>query len=663
MAYFTNYIIPFNSPRGQSCQIILEKKTAPTLGVQYLSCANNSVLLSNETGDGDRFDCINSQSLNFALLLDNKTNLTYDEFLVTYYDEMRCTLVVNGQVHFIGFVLPREQQVSFIDKPYIVEILASDMLGMLKDVPLSIPDGKDSFVDIISLCLEKTGLELDIEVQAGLENYHNSIYLDWGSNWFNLDYRTFQNSATTYVSCYEALERMLLGFFSIRQNGNKWLIYRIGELQANVGVNREIQTYNYQGVPLSQYTPSNVPKYIGKPINRSVLLQKDYPVKRVTTQFDYKVFPELPLNNKFERGELYVDTPTNKQYYPNDWVEFITWNGAGNPIPITGSSRRVYYADEYDLYDILIDKTLVLPAQVGGDTKLVSSPILAKKGDRVSFGASFLASNFGNPLGEYVPLFSVFLRTSGATHYELDNIQPTTGSDFVVADQAYWVAVSSNRPASNFNIRAQVNNYEWSSVSVESAPLPEDGELYIGFRREAVTYLIEHYRDFNFSYTPFVAGGYREITGINWITETNQQYIDEIDHEVMINDAYSRVIQGVPYYNFWGGNTNASWRRVGKSESRSYAEIANLDRYNSSWRPMLRIEGDFINENLEMYAFNQHYRIDSLPTKYFSLVPPFSVDYAAGVAHLTLLECIDTTLGNSDGNQLGDNHFYKYIFK
>lgn len=659
MAYFTNYIVNFRSPRGHNCQIILEKKTAPTLGVVQLSCANNSVILSNESGDGDRFDCINSQSLNFALLLDNNTNLTFDEFLVTYYDEMRCTLMVNGQIHFIGFVLPREQQVSFIDKPYVVEILASDMLGMLKDVPLVIPAGKNSIGDFLALCLEKTGLELDIQVQAGLENFHNSVYLDWGSSWLNLDYRTFQQTATTNVSCYDALERLLLGFFSLRQNGNKWLVYRVGELQANIGVNREIQEYNYQGVQLSQYTPTNTPQYIGKPINRTALVQKDYPVKRVTTEFDYKVFPELPLNNKFERGEIYVDTPTNKQYYPSDWVEASTVDGAGLPVPITGGSRKVYYADEFDAYDILVNKTLVIPEN---PRFLVSDPILAKKGDRVSVSFSALPTlpNY-TPIVGY-PMALVIKESSTGNVFSLSNLRYNPVD--VIYEQlpdGEWINTGS-QDIRQYRIGTSITTMDYTSIRVDSPPLPVDGDIYIIFRYEPMLG-IQYFKDFSFTYIPFVAGGYREITGINWITETNQQYIDEIDHEVMINDAYSRVIQGVPYYNFWGGNTNATWRRVGKMETRSYAEIANLDRYNSSWRPMLRIEGDFINENLDKYAFNQHYRIDSFPTKYFSLVPPFSVDYAAGIAHLTLLECIDTTLGNADGNQLGDNHFYKYIFK
>lgn len=76
---------------------------------------------------------------------------------------------------FNGFLVTSELQQYFLPSPVIVTLVATDHLGTLKDVPLTLdngenPKGKYKIGALIALCLKKTGLSLPISVINNLRH-------------------------------------------------------------------------------------------------------------------------------------------------------------------------------------------------------------------------------------------------------------------------------------------------------------------------------------------------------------------------------------------------------------------------------------------------------------------------------------------------------------
>lgn len=136
-----------------------------------LTPTGEPLTVSIVNNDRDKFNTIYSKQA----VIRFKSDLYADKWVATFCDypdnEWYVEIVDFGTGNFIfkGFLMLSDMQQPFQPDPNIVELTASDHLGILKDFPLvdddgNNPRGKYRIAELIAMSLKRTGLTLDIKV-------------------------------------------------------------------------------------------------------------------------------------------------------------------------------------------------------------------------------------------------------------------------------------------------------------------------------------------------------------------------------------------------------------------------------------------------------------------------------------------------------------------
>lgn len=252
-------------------------------------------------------EILSSDDFNIDILADNsETKLN-----VKFY--------FNNVLEWTGFVLPDFYQET-INKDKIINITATDRLGILKDVPFPENYQSISLLDVVKTCLLETGLSLNIVTLIGynavgksLDNRPLEVQVI-GERLFN------QNGDV--LNCYDVLMSVLDTFNCfITQFRGKWHI--INKQQLETGLGRLIE---YNPDVLNNTIVSNVE------FTRSVYnLDKVYSGgERVLRP----VLSDVGLLGEFGGSILY---PKNNNFRIWTGIEFLNWT------PFNGFVQGTYY--------------------------------------------------------------------------------------------------------------------------------------------------------------------------------------------------------------------------------------------------------------------------------------------------------------------------------
>jgi hypothetical protein len=685
--HYLTHTINFNTPVTEQVRIELHKKDVIPAGVTELkgTYAKRQVL----SGAGDGSDTILSTELVFGLWLREDSGVDFDDFIVSFHDEWKVVLYCDNQIEFVGFMTPNEGQSSLIGIRKELNLSASDNLGLIKKAPLKRYNGAEfremnRVIDYICGALAATGLQLNVVLYSNI--YESSMpdrNVDPNSDTFNqakLDYRLFMSDPLTFKYSYEALEIILGEGFSVEQWQGKWVIQRLGEMQGSEGPKIWYTEYAYDGLSIidaKQYL--NDPAIVDKdqtlhPVAGDLTGSCNYSVKKAKHTYTYTPWPELPKNNTFERGAFMpgIGNPDQKAYAIDDWFfgrtlpgtpstfpQWVPWS-SNVPAPTT---EQAYRLSTYNIYGVETAREIVLEnGSSPGHTFLHSTPFPIKEGDKLDINFDFKRNPGGNGTMNYAMIW--VSGASGSTWRLNNNNTIDGGKPF------RWELASALRFVSKFY---QGEDWQdWSSLAVECPPAPESGDLYVAFMNYDSTNTKVYYRNFQVVYHPFVAGGYIEAKGDYWLTEQNAAYLDEIDKEVYISDSEIKVLQGALFRNDGVTLTTRSWHRLNVAENRGYKELINIARFNMSYRRMWEISGTFggvgyypgNNQAIRLpLGFHKHFIFPGIPKvvgTLFQLVPPLTVDYTQGEIKANFRESYTPGLG--DGDQLGNNHEFKYKF-
>lgn len=706
MAYILNYTIAFTNQITENISVEIYRKDISPPG--DIPIALKSTYLSKKfiNGTGNRFDCIISSELTIGIFISVNDLVEFDDIAVSFSDEWKVVLKNDSQIDFVGFLVPGECKAAFRDRPYELELTATDALGYLKDIALTDVNGSNFLgtnllIDYVAACLKKTLLDLDIWVYC---NIYESTFFDRNagnhtSDMFNaakLDYRTFQQDAITYISCYEALTIMLNNGFNLFQWFGKWVILRCGEMQGVPGPQLWHTEYGPTGNVLTANLTTDLPAQVAKqqilhPVNADQEILSRLANKSVKTNFNYNVWPEIPKNNKFERGSQFEqgdwidsqdfdddgDTGEIIGYYKkfniDDWqYGQVDTTDLPNPA-MTTIANRFYRRSNYNFFDTEEERFLVgetIDLSGFNSFWLRCDPVPVQSGSKVKFNVSVRFENdFSANTSTFSLPVSIYLVSDNGDVARLNNL--VSG---VTQAIGFWKINPPNVfPNLAINYGPNQDTRDWNSLSVETPPMPFKGMLYIALSAEgANTGGFEYYKDVTLEYFPYVAGGYSRVKGDYWKTEQNSSYRDIIDEQAGISDSPIEVLKGALLRNDGVTLTNRTWHRQNVIESRDYKELQNIAHYNAFYRRMLEISGTFggttyhpVNNQAIVFpiGFHQHFIFpDSsrLDDKYFQLVPPLEINYVDGLIRATFVECLTT--GSNDGDQLGDTHEFKYIF-
>lgn len=695
--YNLHHTVSFYNCLNEQLRIELYKKDVVPDAVTEL--LGNSFAVNYPTGDGDKFDTIISceAKLNFSLYPDNPQE--FDDFIVTFADEWKMIAYDDSQVVFVGFLTPGEGRAEFQDKPYDISLTAVDGLGLLKGVLLTKDDGTvftnvNLIITYILAILNKTGLGLNLRLFSNIvEESMQDRTQNQNADTFNqtgLHARTFLKNATEFYDCYTCLERILSEYFCIYQWFGKWVIVHIGELQENVGAKIWHTEYNSSGAVINAAQNIYNPSAVGRdrlihPVEISQFISSNFAIKSSRYTFNYSPWPEIPTNNKFDRGTLFDSgditeggqvVGSYKKFTIDNWLYGITNPTVGSTQPPNGmlpTSDLAYRKSSYNIYGIETLREIVLERNggVAGHRFLRSEGIPVSQFDRIEVSVDYKTSQAGTGTRQYLFIMLEQLPGASGAGYRLDNggVAPADGIGTLT-----WVHTSAMKfLAKSYQTGEDASQYY--SFTLSPPPLPINGTLYIIFMNyDPPINRVVSYKNFSLTYYPSVAGSLAQIKADYAETSQNGSYKDIIDEEVYISDSTKKVLQGSLYRANLTDLTTPTWHRYGVAETRHFKELGELARFNANYRRMWKMEGQYDGlkftpaENqtiIEPLSFHRHFAFpDSakLDGHYFVLVPPLTLNYSEGRADMNFAEVLQED--SQDGNYFGNNHIpLQYIFE
>jgi hypothetical protein len=691
MAYTLFYTAHFKNEQSQDVEIYIYKKDVdpPDTVEHYELSEEGSRCTTTDNGEGQtKYDCIITRELALSFDTRDPLSMTWESFVESEHDTWKVEMILDSQKYFEGFVTPDEGFGPFQDKPYDVTIRATNGLTLLKGVELSDVNGDPfdtdhALIEYIAGALKKTGLDLPIRIycgyfHSGMENKGNGLDRDMFQQ-CDTNYRTFQRDPVTFVNCYDALKIILDKFCTLEYWNGMWLIASIAEKQY-IPDTRYYVDYDSDGVVISGAIDTNNYGRIGKqmeiyPINENQEISSRFAVKSVVTKYMYTVWPELPRNNKYERGTEFEtgvaldeddidndgDTSevigTYKKFTIDDH-QYGKFTSANSTFPFVPGADDNFRESIYNAFGVEIERKIVLINTTGTNNYLLHQPVPVYSQDKIKVSFDFKHTGGSVDFGT-VPLFRTYIYRPGTTNAPLwlhNSMQWRTGTVDSV-DYFYDNGEDSSK---------------WRSFTFEPDIIPNDGALYVLLQHGNVAGDYE-YRNVTIEYIPFVAGGYIQVKGDYWKRIQTANFPDVIDEEVFISDSPKKVLKGALLFN--DQLTVREWFRHGAqfdpnplSESRGFKELLNLARFNHSYRRMYALEGDFNGLNfaaendptnkLPIGFFWMYREVDMTTPRDFVLVPPLKMDIMRGWITANLVE---VKKDSNDGTQEGTAEF-KYIF-
>lgn len=707
MAYELYYTAHFDNEESQLTEVFIYKKdAAPPDAVEdyeLLECET-----SDQSEGQSKFECIITRELLFTVFVTDDQSITWETFIASEHDEWKVEMLVDGQYYFQGFITPDEGNAPFQDKPYEVTFRATNGLTLLKGTALSDVNGDEfdadhALIEYIAGAAKKLGLDLPIRIYCGyfhlaMQNKGDSLDNDMFQQ-TDLNYRTFQKDPTTFVSCYDALKIILDKFCTVEYWNGMLLISCIAEKQYNPNPDgRYYVDYDSDGVVTGSGIDTDNHGRIGKqmdlyPINETQHIFSKFAIKSAKTKYPYKPWPELPKNNKFERGTQFdtgnqVDTydtdddgntaeiiGTYFLYDIPDWTtgsfSFSAPEYAALPAFATANPDTVYRKTVKNQYGVELYREIYIEHDAtSGERWLQSEGIPVRIGDKFSMGFDW---RFENAISAINPaVASIYIISNSGAKYSL---RQDVGA---ANDIPNWAEMSSPIIEHLYSEKMSPEFTEFSGFTLsldKFPPVPVEGTMYLvfvhaEFSSPANKMII---RSFDFKYYPFIANGYQEVKGDYWFRTQSAVYPDVVDEEVGISDSPSKILQGALLFN--NQLTDPAWYRHGPvsdpnvlEEQRHFKELLNIGWFNHAYRRMYALSGDFNglnwspdndSGNKRPVGFYAKYReVDMTSVRDFVLVPPLKMDIATGRINANLIEVFNSS---SDGTQTGTAEF-KLIF-
>lgn len=679
MSYGLQYRCEYSNDLNQTVLILLAQKDVPALPdpMPFEIIDQGGLQLNDDTEE----QTIIAREAVIIINADDATPITWETFLTGAYDEWWVIIYVDNNCVFEGFLTPEEGSAAFLDKPYEVTLRATNGLKLLQKVPLVKIDGtafkgKFTLIEYIAAALHRTLLNgissnngIPIRIYSNvLEATMIKRSVDITKDFYQqvkLDHRTFQSDPTTFKSCYEALVIILGRHSRLFYWNARWVISWNGDHQETPG-GRFYTEYNADGTVIQGVEDPENYATVGKtaliyPINEDQQISSNFALKLARTNFMLDIWKEIPLNNKFERGTFFDEGPmqdiydqdgdgnvteivgTFKRFTIDDWFYGLNTGPTSNlNLPVLNpTAAKAYRRSIYNQFGIELTREVQL--NVTGDAFssekwLQSEGIPVRTGDKIKVDFNFrtttdISSGTGNTVNTTVNTVRIYIKAPGST-----NKVSLRWDANMTSGKWETTNGSSVQRAIIVNYTGADDTSKYTSVSVESLPIPFSGDLYI-ILGASVNNQTVYYSGFNLTYTPYVAGGYLPVEGdyVQHSQSANNQDTDTED--IKISDSLVQVANGA-MLTAAGIPTNPTWARGNLVESLQFKTIVNLVRFNFGWRRFWEILGsftsfDFEPENDQLnkqpLGYHKNFRfIDITDPREFILRPPLRIDVNTG---------------------------------
>lgn len=701
MAYVPYYTAHFTNEQSQDVEVTISKRDGDPDTVVTNYEVTELVIEDKSEGQTKYDSTIITRELVLGIWTTAFDEITWETFVTAEHNEWFIEVKVDTLKYFEGFITPDEGNALFQDKPYEVKLVATNGLALLKGIPLVDVNGNQfdsehKLIEYIAGALKQTGLSLQIRCacqyfNAQMNDKVDSLNNDMFGQTY-LDYRTFQQDPAAFVSCYDALKIILDKFCRLEYWNGHWHIKSIAELQYLPSDVDYFVDYDADGAnPIGAQELRNYAQ-IGKsvdiyPINEDQQIYSRFAIKSAKTQYNYVVWPELPKNNKFERGTAMpggsgnvfetdingdntaTQIGTYQDYTIEDWT-LGSFNGSSisditNLPALRPPIDTAYRRSSSNFFGIEFAREVIIEKSTGESQVLQSEGIPVYVGDKLRLTFDFkLSFNFNDQLN--VAAAQVYIAPKGG------GIKVWWRDGAGISNAWRQAGAAAQAIFMNY-VDSSDKTKVYKSFTLESPPIPIEGTAYL----QLVTAMDDNlpnmafFKNISFEYLPYITGGYIQVKGDYWNRTQNKVFPDVANDEVAISDSPKKAFKGALLAST-GELTTQTWYRQGLAETKHFKELLNIARYNHSYRRMYAVEGtfnglNFSPENDQLnkspIAFNKRYRlVDMTDQRDFVLVPPLKMDITKGWINASLVEIRKDADFDADGTQAGDSAEFKYVF-
>lgn len=631
MAYGIKYNIPFRSATGTDyvTRLLLKDYTG---AATVLEGGPAPFILNYQSGDDEIINAIRASEATIQFYNDGNTPLS--EFYSDNDNDWKIEFYSGAALLWAGFIVQDSCRESFIDPPYLVQLRATDNIGLLKEIPFGEGYANAGFTDqainklslfvFIQVALKNTGIALPLHIYSNVyENSEADRVDNIVSDMFQqtrLFSGMFLNNSGEWENIYDIIETILRPLnATLLQAAGKWVVIRQAELKqfANdiQGTAYDINFSNPSPAFLSpdiliSFNGNN--EFIHADATRSILR----PFKSVKEKFNYQQPKELIANlNLQQKGPLlreYADPEGNtvREY------TLPGWNNVYNetPPPPELFLRIVLQPIAGTVDKVEIDRYAVIK---GGNYKAVSlqsSAFRISKSDRVNISFQFRDNESHTGPDEFQFLF---VAEDGTDAYLISSEEPGLFID------GKWY-INGNY---NFEWPAEQDLNEWVSFSVQSWGCPIDGNFFI-LMPQVSNGGETHYKDFKIEYKPYINDTAR-ITGHEHKRELTQNK-NVYDREISIDDSPKPAIQGSLFTSLQTAGQyitlTKNWHRGAINETRRLSEITTGERQQIQSRPRALLDCSILFKD-SISPLNV-FQVDSLP----------GLNFIVGVAEFNYME-------------------------
>lgn len=543
-----------------------------------LTGADDALHFFTLDNDESKFSPIKAKQAEIRFVSTSAINLT--TFIGSSDNQWYVESFTGDVLQFRGFLVLDDMDEDFLDSEFsnIVTLIATDNIGLLKDIPLGKPDGTNprgffSIIQYIAWCLQKTGIAANINVVHNLREEHTPSETMYQSCF--LWAKTFEKDINESLSCYEVLEMILAQDAYLTQENGEWWIIRIDDLQDN-DIPCFVFDSNGSFLTETDYDPVQV---FGldeslKFAEMGTFVKAQDAVKSTALTYNYEFPKEIIDNIDFSRGDfLSVVNPYNPMQDYSNVTEFPTV-GAGYTFYRATDTNTVYkwidskywpvVAAAYRIADWLtvggpfgyirrifrdgteIERYVVIPAATGSqDHYIQSNPVYVHLFDKLTISVDWrIITNLTGGGTANVFVAQVRLYGDNGTYWTLTNR--------AMGDEISGQWIQSN---SSFSIirylqfvwnRNSLDERDFQTVSVQSAPLPVSGKVVL-LIREVTTNdgrHETHVANLRFTYQPYINGSYQKYIAQRYTISQAINTKKAVDETVSISNSPKRLFKG-----------------------------------------------------------------------------------------------------------------------
>lgn len=498
----------------------------------------------------DHFEPIVSCSVAFNL--EASTDLT----LADLYSENEFTHLVklyrNSVLIFVGFLKPDGIIQNWVSNRWVLGISAMDGLSVLKSLSFVTwngltMEGKKPILSLMKSCLDRTGLNLPINIDIRVE--YNGFVGNCILESVIANTERYYQDEKKIMDC-EAVFKSLLTIFNataVQING-EWWIYRSIDIEPTM--------------TFKKYVSGNYTQDVS--VNTAVVIRSHYDdryrsgIIHVGENQQMTIDPSIQayrVNYKYGNA-LSIAKNSNIKMGTGLTSEGWTFYSLGNQLKRQSDGTGVFLQHNNDL---------------NGDLLTMNQPINIKKDDSLRFDIGMHA-RFNGSMSNL--RLSFYISTDN--YYLIDNIG--------------WVprAGNSEQPSGVISIPKNEGELNWNTDTPRS---PEDSavKLRIHFRYDRFFNDTIYFELNSIEIKPSQSN----IKGVYFNAQRNTRIssVTKTDLEVYNGDSLSDLFVGT-LYKADGETPTSEWHRPNVVENRKLLEINAIDNLRISPRPMIVFDGD-----------------------------------------------------------------------